>query len=194
MRVLTAGILGGIAMYVWATIAHLSPLATIGVHTMPNEPLVTAALKLNLGDKGGVYVYPVMSATPKADAPKTVAAGMLAYKPNAPAGLSPTQLGVEFALEIGESLLLAFALALASSFGARLGLAVLVGLIAGVSTNLSYWNWWGFGLDYTLANGFIELVKYTVAGLVIAAMLGRKRAALNPTTPPRTPTLGHHRA
>jgi len=177
MHVLIAGILGGIAMYVWATVAHLSPLATIGVHTIPNEPLVSAALKLNLGDKGGVYVYPGMSAAPpKGDAPKTVAAGMLAYTPNSPAGLSPTQLGAEFGLEIVESLLLAFALALSSGFGARLGLAVLVGLIAGISTNFSYWNWYGFGLDYTLANAFIELVKYAVAGLVIALMLGRRRA------------------
>jgi len=62
----------------------------------------------------------------------------------------------------------------AVGFGRRFGIAILVGLIAGMATNLSYWNWWGFGLDYTLANGFIELMKFVVAGLVIALLLGRK--------------------
>ncbi|HLY80874.1 MAG TPA: hypothetical protein VKQ70_15940, partial [Caulobacteraceae bacterium] len=62
-------------------------------------------------------------------------------------------------------------------FSQRLGLAVLVGLIAGMATNFSYWNWYGFGLDYTLANAFIELMKFVVAGLVIAAMLRPKKTA-----------------
>jgi hypothetical protein len=61
-------------------------------------------------------------------------------------------------------------------FGRRFGIAVLVGVIAGIATNLSYWNWYGFGLDYTLANAFIEVVKFAVAGLVIALMLRPKRA------------------
>jgi hypothetical protein len=103
---------------------------------------------------------------------------MIVYSPHAPLTLSPRQLGVEFGLEIVESLLLAAAAAVvAGGFGARLGLAVLVGVIAAITTNLSYWNWYGFTLDYTLATGFTELIKYVVAGLVIALVLGRRRAA-----------------
>jgi len=174
MRVLIAGVVGCIAMYVWATVAHLSPLAMIGVHTMPNEAVVVAALKVNLGDNRGVYVFPMQ--TPGADASKTTPQGMLAYTPSAPAGVSPRQLGVEFGLEMVEALLMAAIAALAAAgFGRRLAIAVLVGVIAAITTNLSYWNWYGFGLDYTLANGCIELGKYVIAGLVIAAILGRKR-------------------
>ena len=181
MRVVIAGILGGIAMYVWATVAHLSPLATIGVHIPPHPELTAAALKLELGDKGGVYIYssaPMAMAggTPATGAtPATATDGMLSYVPNGPAGLSPKQLISEFVLELVESLLLALALALAAAgLGGRVGISLVVGLIAGMATNLSYWNWYGFGLDYTLANAFIELVKFLVAGVVIALMLRRK--------------------
>lgn len=74
-----------------------------------------------------------------------------------------------------ESLLMAAIAALAAAgFARRLTIAVLVGVIAGMATNASYWNWYGFGLDYTLANAFIELVKFAVAGLVIALLLGRR--------------------
>jgi hypothetical protein len=173
MRILIAGVLGCLAMYVWATIAHLSPLATIGVRAMPNEPVVVAALKLNLGDQRGTYVFPMQ--TPGGDTSKTTPQGVLAYTPDAPAGVSPRQLGVEFGLELVESLLMAGVAALAAAgFGRRLGIAVLVGLIAAMTTNASYWNWYGFGLDYTLATGFVELMKYVVAGVVIAAILGRR--------------------
>ena len=185
MRVLIAGILGGIAMYVWASVAHLSPLAQIGVHTPPHPQLTAAALKLDLGDVGGVYIYssaPLPMAggkPPPGPAPVTATSGMLSYIPNGPAGLAPTQLATELVLELVESVLAAVLVAMAGAagFGQRLGLAVLVGLIAGMATNFSYWNWYGFGLDYTLANGFIELIKFVVAGLVIAAMLRPKKAA-----------------
>ncbi|HEY3799310.1 MAG TPA: hypothetical protein VGL58_13250 [Caulobacteraceae bacterium] len=175
MRVLIAGILGGIAMYVWASAAHLSPLAQIGVHSMPNEGAMNAALSLNLGDHAGVYVYPGPSADGKMASAPGKPEGLLSYTPHGSGGLSPRQLGVEFALELAESLLLAFALANVAGFGARFGVAVLVGLIAAVATNVSYWNWYGFGADYTLANAFIELMKFVVAGLVIALLLRRRQ-------------------
>jgi hypothetical protein len=178
MRVVIAGILGGIAMYVWATAAHLSPLGAAGVKSMPNEAVVLAALNLDLGGgPGGIYVFP--TPTGAKGGPTTGAAGMLVYSPHAPLTLSPRQLGAEFALEIVESVLLAGLVSLvAGGFGARIGAAVLVGVVAAVTTNLSYWNWYGFPLDYTLATGFTELMKYVVAGVVIALVLGRRRAVV----------------
>jgi hypothetical protein len=177
MRVLIAGILGGIAMYVWASVAHLSPLAMVGAHTLPDEGLVTAGLQLSLGDKGGVYIYPGPQTPSAKGAAKPGPAGMIAYDPHGgTAGPSPRQLVTELVLELVESLLLAAIVATATGFGQRVMVAALVGLIAAMATNLSYWNWYGFGLDYTLANGFIELIKFVVAGVVIAAVLRRRVA------------------
>jgi len=46
-----------------------------------------------------------------------------------------------------------------------------VGLVAAITTNIPYLNWYSFPLDYTLAYSFIELAGYFVAGLVLAAIL-----------------------
>jgi len=178
MRVLIAGIAGGVAMFIWASIAHLSPLATIGVQTLPNEGFIVGVLQANLYNRGGVYVFPSPTGDQARIGAKATSQGMLAYSRGTGA-LEPRQLGVEFVLELLESLLLAVIVSLSTaSFGNRVRLAALVGLIAGVATNFSYWNWYGFGLDYTLANAFIEVMKFVVAGLVIAAVLRRKPVAL----------------
>ena len=44
-------------------------------------------------------------------------------------------------------------------------------------TNLSYLFWFGFPLEYTLAYGFTQLVGFALAGVAIAAVLGRARPA-----------------
>jgi hypothetical protein len=41
---------------------------------------------------------------------------------------------------------------------------------------VSYWNWYGFPFDYTMAQIVIEVVSALVAGLAIAAVL-KPRAA-----------------
>src|SRR4051794_33535294 len=118
MRILIAGILGGVAMYVWATAAHLSPLAQVGMQTIPNDGPAVAAIQAALGDKGrGLYYFPAggMTNDPKASAAheaklKTTAQGLIAYRPPGTPGMTPQQLIVEAALEFGESILLAVVL------------------------------------------------------------------------------------
>jgi hypothetical protein len=182
MRTIIAGVLGGIAMYLWATIAHIAtPLATIGLHGVPNEPAVLAAMHKNLGDKPGLYFLPYMVGTDsKAMAAqeaklKTAPAALVAYRPPGTGGMQPRQLITEFVLELVESLLTAAVLAVAAGFSVRLGLAAAIGVIAGMATNLSYWNWYGFSLDYSLANAFTEFMKFLVAGAVIALVMGWRR-------------------
>ena len=181
MRVVVAGILGGIAMFLWASIAHVAtPLAAIGLQPVPNEAAVAAAMHKNLGDKPGLYFLPFMSGTGHAAMAaqeaklKTEPAALLAYRPPGTGGMAPSQLITEFALEVVESLLAAAIIAVAAGFGRRVVLAALIGVIAGMATNLSYWNWYGFSLDYSLANAFIEWMKFLVAGVVIALVLGWK--------------------
>jgi hypothetical protein len=41
---------------------------------------------------------------------------------------------------------------------------------------VSYWNWYGFPLDFTEAAIIIEIVSAVVAGIAIAAVLPRKTA------------------
>ncbi|HEY2481482.1 MAG TPA: hypothetical protein VGI30_04715 [Caulobacteraceae bacterium] len=183
MRIVIAGVLGGIAMFIWASIAHVAtPLASAGLKGVPNEAAVSTAMHKNLGDKPGLYFIPFAAGMDQ----KTMAAqeAKLKVEPSALVAYQPPganqfgrQLGVEFGLEVVESILTAALLMVATGFAARIGMAVMVGLIAGMATNLSYWNWYGFDLSYSLANAFIELIKFVVAGVAIALVLGWKRRA-----------------
>ncbi|HEY1447620.1 MAG TPA: hypothetical protein VGF33_03720 [Caulobacteraceae bacterium] len=184
MRIVIAGFLGGIAMFIWASIAHVAlPLAAMGMKPIPNEEAVAAAMHKNLGDKPGLYFMPFATGMDQKSMAaqeaklKVEPSALLAYQPPGAGGMAPRQLGVEFALEVVESILTAALLVAATGFAARIGTAIMVGLIAGMATNLSYWNWYGFDLSYSLANAFIELMKFVVAGLAIALILGWNRRA-----------------
>ena len=178
MRILLAGLIGGVVMFIWATIAHVAtPLASAGLQTLPAEATTIAALHASLGDKPGFYFFPAVAGSDSKAMKDQQAkmqlgpSGLLAYRPPGAAGVSPRQLGIELLLEIGESVLLAVAVSVAAGVPRRLGVAVAVGVIAAVSTNFSYWNWYGFSGDYTLANAFTELMKYVLAGAAIIAFL-----------------------
>jgi hypothetical protein len=52
MRILLAGILGGIVMFVWTSIAHMAlPLGEAGINEIPNESVVLSAMQSSIGDK-----------------------------------------------------------------------------------------------------------------------------------------------
>jgi hypothetical protein len=58
-RVLLAGILGGIAMFVWTTIAHMVlPLGEAGFREIPGEQSVVGAMNSAIGDQAGFYIFP----------------------------------------------------------------------------------------------------------------------------------------
>jgi hypothetical protein len=57
-EILLAGILGGIAMFIWTSIAHLVlPLGEAGIQEIPNESAVLSAMQSNIGDQTGVYIF-----------------------------------------------------------------------------------------------------------------------------------------
>lgn len=186
-RILLAGLLGGIAMYFWTFLAHMVlPLGETAINEIPNEQPVLEALRTALGDKSGLYFYPGMGLGPdatqqqrQAAAPeyaKKVAAnpsGILIYHPPGARVLSAGQLVTEFVTELIESLLAVFLLAQTrlASFASRLGFVLLAGVLAALSTNISYWNWYGFPGSYTAAYMFTEFVGFLCVGLVAAAML-----------------------
>src|SRR5215471_6400032 len=59
MKILLTGLLGGIAMFIWTSIAHLLlPLAEAGIGEIPNESAVLSAMQSNIGDQAGLYIFP----------------------------------------------------------------------------------------------------------------------------------------
>jgi len=58
MRILVAGVLGGIVMYVWTSIAHMAlPLREAGINEIPNESVVLIAMQSSIGEKTGPGLY-----------------------------------------------------------------------------------------------------------------------------------------
>ena len=190
MRILLAGILGGIAMFIWTSIAHMAlPLGEAGISEIPNESAVLDAMKSSMGDKTGLYIFPGLGigkdATheQKSEAMKqmqqriaTNPSGILMYHPpGRPFGFGKS-LAVEFSTEVLQAILVIWLLAQTriESFGGRVGFVVIAGILAAITTNVSYWNWYGFPGVYTASYILIEIVGFALVGIV-AAMLLRKR-------------------
>lgn len=185
-RILIAGILGGLAMYIWSTVAHVAlPLGQVGFSQMPNEAAVLSAAQISNGAKDGLYFFPWVD--PKdpqmmekeAAAMKANPSGLLLYHPPGH-GMSDMAgpMIAEFVKELVQALIAAFlvSLAVVGSYWGRVGFVTLIGVAAAITTNISYWIWYGFPADYSLAAVFIELMDYVAAGLAIAWWLGRKSA------------------
>jgi len=190
MRILLAGILGGIAMFVWTSIAHMAlPLGEAGINEIPNESAVLSAMQGNIGDKTGLYIFPGLavgknaSREEKSEAMKQMQqriaanpSGILMYHPpGRPFGFGKSLI-VEFSTEVLQAILVIWLLAQTriGSLGGRVGFVLIAGILAAITTNVSYWNWYGFPGVYTASYILIEIVGFFLVGIV-AALLLRKR-------------------
>ena|ERR1700731_3969215 len=185
MRIVIAGLVGGIAMFVWSSIAHIAlPLGQIGFSSIPNEKPVISAMQDSIGSHSGLYFFPwtdmkSSDAMAQAEAKLKVSpSGLLVYHPPGTRGMTAQMLIVEFLKEVVVSLIAAFLLAqtVLAAYMTRVGFVTLTGVAAGLTTNVSYWNWYGFPTDYTVAYAAIKIVGYLAAGLAIAAVMRRKSA------------------
>src|SRR5882762_5774560 len=187
MKILLAGIFGGIVMFIWTSIAHMAlPLGEAGLGEIPNESTVLSAMQSNIGEQTGLYIFPGRglgkNATrkEKEEAMKhmgekiaTNPSGNLMYHaPGRPLALGKL-LGVEFGTELLEAILVVFLLAQTriASFAGRVGFVLVAGILAAIATNVSYWNWYGFPCAYTVSYMLIQIVGFLCVGFVAALML-----------------------
>ena len=194
MRIFLAALLGGIAMFIWTSIAHMFlPLGEAGIREIPNESGVLDAMQSNIGEKSGLYLFPGPGLGPNAtraekeEAMKHMGEKMAQHPSGImmyfPAGGRPITMArwllVEFGTEFLEALLVVILLCQTrrATFGARLGFVVLAGILAAIATNISYWNWYGFPGVYTVSYMFIQVVGFLCVGLVAALVLKPGAAA-----------------
>ena len=59
------------------------------------------------------------------------------------------------------------------SFAGRVGFVLVAGILAAITTNISYWNWYGFPRVYTASYMFIQIVGFFLVGIVAALVLPR---------------------
>ena len=188
-RILLAGILGGVAMFIWTSIAHMAlPLGEAGIREIPNEQSVTAAMQSSIGDQSGLYFFPGpgLGPNPSREAKhqamkqmeeklKTNPTGILVYHPPGTPFVFARSLCIEFATELLESILVVFLLAQTSiaTFAGRFGFVFVAGILAALATNVSYWNWYGFPTVYIAGYMTIQIIGFICVGLVAGLVLGR---------------------
>jgi hypothetical protein len=192
-RIFLAALLGAVAMFAWTAIAHMAlPLGEAGVQNTMNDDDLLSALKSTVKNNDGLYIFPSMGLPPgsthaqQAEAMKTYPekleknpSGFFIYHP---AGSRPMAMGkfltVEFITELIEAFIAVWLLAQTRivTFGGRIGFVVAIGILAAISTNVSYWNWWGFPTVYTASYMFIQFVGFFLVGLVAAIMFRRVTA------------------
>jgi len=187
MKILLAGILGGVVMFIWTSIAHMAlPLGEAGLREIPNESAVLGAMQNNIGEQTGLYIFPApgvgKNATrqEKNEAMKhmgekmaTNPSGILMYHAPGRPFTFGKWLGIEFGTELLEAILVVFLLAQTriASFAGRVGFVLAAGILAAIATNVSYWNWYGFPGVYTAGYMFIQIVGFFLVGIVAAFVL-----------------------
>lgn len=177
-RILIASVVGGIIMFAWSAIAHMSPLGMVGLKTLPNEDALRTALKSSVPDEG-LYFFP----GPDPANPKDMKAwesrmrsgptGLLVYQPVGEP-MTPRQLATELISDIVAALIAAIlASMLVGSYGKRVGAITLLAVFAWVLLTVSYWNWYHFPCLYALTELFVEVVGLFLAALFIAKYVPR---------------------
>ena len=184
VRIILAGIAGGVVLFFWGFVAHaVLPIGEIGVKNMPNDTAVIAALRSNVPDSG-LYYFPSLegghSATPEAYAAweekyKSGPHGIMVYNPAT--GSSPMEVSLmitELVTNILAAIAAAFVISMTlSSFRDRVIATGLFGVVAWLSVDASYWNWYGFPTSYFLAQAGDQVVGWLLAGVAIAILAKR---------------------
>lgn len=194
-RILLAGILGGLTLFVWMFVAHeLLGLGEMGVGEIPNEAVVLSAMRGAIPE-AGFYIFPGFGLGPKPTNAQRNAAmpeymkkyeqsphGILVYHPPSGPFHFATLLGREFALNVLQALLAALLLwcgASGRSYGTRVGVVTVAGVLAAISTNVEYWNWYEFPGNYIAGYMTTQIVGFVLAGFVIAAFVKNGTAVRN---------------
>lgn len=182
VRLIIAGVLGGIVLFAWSAIFHMAiPFGKGGVKMLPNEEAVMAAFKENVPD-AGVYITPAMNnMNNPSEEDKAVWAAKYDVGPTGffvynPAGRPPQMfrwMGIELASNILGALLVAFIFTLtgATTFVGRVTIATVIGIAGWVSINFSYWNWYRFPKEFVIVEGIDQAVGWLLAGIVIAIVM-----------------------
>jgi hypothetical protein len=149
-------------------------------------------MQSNIGEQTGLYIFPGpgvgkdVTRQEKNEAMKHMGekmaanpSGLLMYHaPGRPFTLGKW-LGTEFGTELLEAILVVFLLAQTRivSFAGRVGFVFVAGILAAITTNVSYWNWYGFPCVYTASYMLIEIVGFCLVGVVAALMLPKRAPA-----------------
>ena len=153
-RIFLAGLLGGIALFIWTHIAYTAlPLGLTGLRKLPNETAVLDALQNNLAENSGIYLFPGLWLGPNPPDEKAEATNGFAEKvARYPSGILMYNAAGSRSVAMSRRLLVEFLTALAQAvlavlllsrtrhkrFGARATFALQVDASAPIAPSVSH--------------------------------------------------------
>jgi hypothetical protein len=182
-KVVIGGILAGVVMFVWGSIAHVGlPIGEMGISTISNEDAVLAVMKTSM-PASGLYFLPgndyMQAPREQRDAAmkaliekqKTTGSAVVVYHPNGGEDISPKTLGLQFLTVVVAGLVFAFALWAAlprvASFAGRVAFVTVLGLLPFIVSDFPKWNWYGYPTMFEVA----QILDYGVGGLLAGILL-----------------------
>ena len=188
-KVTLGGILAGVLMFAWGSLAHtVLPIGSMGVSTTANEDAILTTLRTNV-QSSGFYIIPghqLMEAekVPGADRQKAMdewqtkygggPAALMIYRATGASIMEVRQLVNELLSDVIAGLIMAFALWMAvprvRSFWGRVGFIALIGLLPWLIVDFSNVNWYGFPVAYAIGQFLDEVPGAILAGIGLALL------------------------
>ena len=187
VKVLLAGLIGGLAAFGWGAVSHLVlHIGSRGIDKLPRESTVMATLSENVS-RPGLYVFPGVEAgtTPDEKEQKELEeryrkgpTGFLVFDPDGRAFMSGPQFAIQVASDVLAALLGAVLLSMMTRVGyfRRVLFVTVLGMFAWATLDVPAWNWYRFPDEYTLFRLVDGIGRWFCAGIFMAAIVsGRPR-------------------
>jgi len=167
-----AGILGGITLFIWGALSWMVlPWHTKTIHSFTDEAAITQLIQSN-APISGMYFSPAWKQNDTAK-DKAQMQGPMVFASVRLEGIS-SSMTVSMIISFLTQAIAAFFVAwlLSKTKGLnyleRVGFVVIFALAAGIVTDIPYWNWFAFDMQYTLVAMADLLIGWFFAGLVLA--------------------------
>jgi hypothetical protein len=183
VRMLMAGVVGGVILFVWGFLAWgVLPIHKTTIHEISSQDSLITALQSALPQKG-VYLFPSMSQNaPSAEAEKQWQeryrkgpVGMIVYDPAGSEPMMPMQMLTGIIINIISAFFVAWFLARSTAYNApyikRVAYCGMYGIFATTATTLILWNWFGEPGDWVTGLIVDNVVGWVLAGIGIAALM-----------------------
>jgi hypothetical protein len=166
-------ILGGLVLFIWSALSWIAlPLHTRTMTGFKDDKAIANAIRAN-AEKSGVYYSPKDQAD--------MATGPLVYAVVRREGMTSIakEMGTGLLIDILCAGLMTWLLLQVTgrSFISKVGVVLVVALIAALMDRLGDWNWWGYPIAYTVVLMLDIIVGWLLAGLVVARFAVRQTSA-----------------
>ena len=166
------------------------PIGEMGIRPIPSEDVVLGTMRDKIKEPG-FYYFPgidhsksISESEQKAweEKVKQGPTGVLVIHPEGGEAMSPKQLVTELASNIIAALVAALILTqVRTGYFGRVLVVTLLGVFSVLSILVSYWNWYGFTIEYLTGETITEVVGWLLAGFALAAIV-RPVAVPKPST------------